>query len=124
MITKQCQMNWFDYYFRHCLLTGLYGIQSSFKNWLDLINGNYEEYVLLPGDCPFTECFRWFWHSLGADDVLSKQFLEELCDLVETYDLDENLIKFSFFDSNEEVIKSFEMSDTTRQTGIESNGDK
>ena len=51
--------------------------------WLDLLTGNYKDYALLPTDDPFKECYEWFWGSLGDDDTLPKQFIEELMQMME-----------------------------------------
>ncbi len=47
---------------------------------------NYQDYALLQTDDPFTECYQWFWVSLGEDDVYPKFFLEELMQMVNDID--------------------------------------
>lgn len=76
-------MNWYDYWIKHCWMTGWQSIRRSFQMWLDLLTGNYKDYALLPTDDPFKECYEWFWGSLGDDDTLPKQFIEELMQMME-----------------------------------------
>ena len=47
---------------------------------------NFEGYALLKTDDPFTECYEWFWVTLGEDDVYPKEFLEYLHQLVDDID--------------------------------------
>jgi len=71
-------MNWFEYYFGHCLQTGWREMWNNFKMWRDLISGNYENYALLKDDDPYEECYNWFWTSINLDETLPKEFLEHL----------------------------------------------
>ena len=83
-------------------MTGWQSIQSAFVIWLDLMRGNYENYVVLPDDCPFTECRDWFWVTLGEDNVYPKHFLEKLQAMVAAIDSGEvDLVNFSFEDWDE-----------------------
>jgi hypothetical protein len=50
------------------------------------MTGNYTNYALLKDDDPETECREWFWASLGEDEVLSKEFLEHLEELIRRID--------------------------------------
>ena len=79
-------LNWFDYYFSHCWMTGWQSIRSNFRMWGDLMGGNYEGYGLLKEDDPYTECLEWFWASLNEDDVYPKFFLEELLQIIDDID--------------------------------------
>lgn len=74
-------MNWFEYWIGHCWMTGWQTIASAFKMWVDLMTDNYDDYVLLKDDDPFTECYLWFWVTLGEDNTYPKEFLLELQDL-------------------------------------------
>jgi len=90
-------MNWFEYLVGHCWMRGWQSIGSAFRIWADLMGGNYKEYGILEEDDSLTECFSWFWWSLGEDTVYSKEFLEYLIQLaddvktgkVKTYSMDE-----------------------------------
>lgn len=80
-------------------MTGWQSIWSAFVIWLDLMRGNYENYVVLPDDCPFIECRDWFWASLGEDNVYPKHFLEKLQAMVAAIDSGEvDLVNFSLED--------------------------
>lgn len=95
------QLNWFEYWIGHCWMTGWQSIRGAFRIWCDLMTDNFKDYALLHTDDPFTECYEWFWVSLGEDDTYPKEFLEylrQLCHDIETgkektYPLDED-----FFD--------------------------
>jgi hypothetical protein len=76
-------MNWFEYLVGHCWMTGWQSIRGSYRIWKDLLTGNYKDYALMWYDDPFTECYEWFWGSLGEDDTLPKHFLEYLTQLAE-----------------------------------------
>ena len=79
-------MNWFDYYIRHCWMTGWQSIRGTFRIWCDLMTGNYKDYALLWYDDPYEECVSWFWGSLGEDETYPKEFLEYLQQMVEDID--------------------------------------
>jgi hypothetical protein len=95
------KLNWFEYYFQHCLVTGWAEIGNNFRMWRDLITGNYENYALLEEDDPYEECYDWFWTSINLDETLPKEFLEYLFEMVEKIDtgetklipIDENFIE-------------------------------
>jgi hypothetical protein len=76
-------MNLFEYYALHVLPTSMRSIASSFRNWKDLMTGNYAEYALLKSDDPFQECHGWFWATLGVDETLPRDFLDYLQELVQ-----------------------------------------
>jgi hypothetical protein len=75
---KKTTMNWWEYWIGHCWMTGWQTIGMSFRNWRDLMTGNYEGYALMFYDDPYEECYSCFWSYLGDDDVLPKDFLEGL----------------------------------------------
>lgn len=77
------KLNWWEYWIGHCWMTGWQNIGMAFRNWRDLMTGNYEGYGLLPEDDPYTECREWFWGTLGEDDVYPRHFLEELMQMVD-----------------------------------------
>lgn len=83
---KKTTLNWWEYYIQHCWMTGWQSIGLAFRNWRDLMTDNYQDYALLQTDDPFTECYQWFWVSLGEDDVYPKFFLEELMQMVNDID--------------------------------------
>ena len=61
------------------------------------MTGNYSDYTLLHTDNPFEECKELFWGTLGTDEVLSKNFLEYLRDLMRRIDAgEEKLIPVNF----------------------------
>ena len=107
-------MNWFEYYFGHCWMTGWQSIRGSFRIWSDLMTGNYKDYALMWYDDPYEECVDWFWGSLGDDDTLPKEFLEHLMQMAEDVrtgkekgiPLDED-----FFDRLEDLVKDVELDD-------------
>jgi hypothetical protein len=77
------KMNWFEYWIGHCWMSGWQSIRGAFRNWADLLSGNYADYALLKEDDPFTECLEWFWVSLGEDNTYPREFLEHLYQLSE-----------------------------------------
>ena len=99
-------MNQFEYLFRHCIPTGWRSIASAFRIWRDLMTDNFTNYAILDSDDPFEECHDWFWFSLGEDDVMPKEFLEYLIELVR--ELDEG--KAELIPLSEEFIDSLKRS--------------
>lgn len=73
----------FEYYWYYVIPTGIRQVGYIFKNWKDLMSGNYNDYVLLKDDDPFEECYNWFWANLNDDDLVEKEFLEYLDKIVE-----------------------------------------
>jgi len=80
---KKTKLSWWDYWVRHCWMTGWQSIRHSFQNWGDLMTGNWKDYALLNSDDPFEECYNCFWYDLGEDDTYPKEFLEYLQQMVE-----------------------------------------
>jgi len=80
---KKTTMNWWEYWIGHCWMTGWQTIRMSFRNWGDLMTGNYEGYALMFYDDPYEECYSTFWTYLGDDDVLPKDFLEGLMEMAD-----------------------------------------
>ncbi len=80
---NKIKLSWFDYYFSHCWMTGWQTISMSFRNWRDLMTGNYKDYALMFYDDPYEECYSCFWTYLGDDDILPKEFLESLMQMVD-----------------------------------------
>jgi hypothetical protein len=76
-------LNWWEYWIGHCWMTGWQTIGMSFRNWRDLMTGNYDGYALMFYDDPYEECYSYFWAYLGDDDVLPKEFLEHLMQMVD-----------------------------------------
>jgi hypothetical protein len=73
------------------------------------MTGNYKDYGLLPSDDPYTECYEWFWVSLGEDNTYPREFLEYLQQLV--YDIDtgkEKLIPMDMEKLDEELKELLE----------------
>lgn len=80
---RKTKMNWWDYWIGHCWMTGWQSINHSFRNWADLMTGNWKDYGLMFYDDPYEECYDCFWSYLGDDDTLPKEFLEHLQQMVE-----------------------------------------
>lgn len=75
-----------EYIFQHLIPTCVRSFGDNFKMWSDLMTDNYDPYVLLEDDDPFTECYNWFWVSINIDDTYPKEFLEylhKICDEVD-----------------------------------------
>ena len=95
---KKNTLNWWEYWVGHCWMTGWQTISMSFRNWRDLLTGNYKDYALMFYDDPYEECYSCFWTYLGDDDTLPKEFLESLMQMaddvetgkVKTYPLTED----------------------------------
>ena len=84
-------MTHFTYIADHLLPTWLSTWSYNFKVWADLLTNNYDRYVLLEEDDPYQECYEWFWASINIDDILSKEFLEELYQMID--DIDTGIVK-------------------------------
>jgi hypothetical protein len=101
------KLNWFEYYIQHCWMTGWQTIRISFRNWKDLMTGDYSGYALMWYDDPYEECYNTFWSYLGDDDVLPKEFLESLMKMAE--DLETGKVKTvpftqDMFDNVEDLV--------------------
>ena len=112
---EKTTLNWFEYWFGHCWMTGWQSIGDAFRIWQDLMSGNYEVYALpRTTEDPEAECIEWFWGSLGEDEVLPKSFLEYLMEMaedvrtgkVETVPLTED-----FFDRLKDLTDDVELDD-------------
>ena len=55
----------------------------NFRIWADLMTNNYDGYALLEEDDPYQECYEWFWAYINIDDTYSKEFLEELYQMID-----------------------------------------
>jgi hypothetical protein len=103
-------LNWWEYWIGHCWMTGWQSIRGAFRIWADLMTDNFADYSLLQTDDPFTECYEWFWVSLGEDECYPKEFLEYLMEMVDRIDrgeeklipMDEDFMK-SLRDLTEDV---------------------
>jgi hypothetical protein len=111
---KKNTLNWWEYWVGHCWMTGWQTISMSFRNWRDLLTGNYKDYALMFYDDPYEECYSCFWTYLGDDDTLPKEFLESLMQMaddvetgkVKTYPLTEDL-----FDRLKDLTDDVELGD-------------
>lgn len=83
---KITKLNWWEYWIGHCWMTGWQSIRGAFRIWRDLMTDNFKDYTLLHTDDPFTECYEWFWVSLGEDECYPKFFLEDLIELADRVD--------------------------------------
>lgn len=111
---RKTKLNWVEYWIGHCWMTGWQSIHGAFRIWRDLMTDNYTDYTLLHTDDPFTECYEWFWVSLGEDECYPKFFLEdlmEMCDRIEQGE--EKLIPLDedFFDRLKNLVKDVELDD-------------
>ena len=110
---EKTTLNWWEYWFGHCWMTGWQTIGEAFRIWQDLMSGNYEVYALpRTAEDPEEECIDWFWVSLGEDNVYPKEFLEHLMEMshdvmtgkIETVPVDED-----FFDRLEDLTDGVEI---------------
>jgi hypothetical protein len=93
-------MNYFQYYGQHVIPAGLKSFGYAFRNWVDCMTGNYEDYVSSDTQDPEEECCYWFWVALGEDTVLPKKFLDSFYDLVARVERgDVRLIPFDELDT-------------------------
>jgi hypothetical protein len=109
---KKTTMNWWEYWIGHCWMTGWQTIRMSFRNWRDLMAGNYKDYALMFYDDPYEECYNSFWAYLGDDDVLPKEFLEGLMEMADRIERgEEKLIPLNedFFDKLKELTENVEL---------------
>jgi hypothetical protein len=83
---NKTKMSWVEYIFTHVLPTWVQVFRMNFRIWADLITDNFDNYALLKDDDPFTECNLFFWEALNEDEVLPKEFLEELLQLADDVD--------------------------------------
>ena len=98
------KMNWWDYWINHCWMTGWQSINHSFRNWADLMTGNWKDYALMFYDDPYEECNDCFWSYLGEDDTLPKEFLEHLQQIVDRIDRgEEKLIPYDVEDLKKDM---------------------
>ena len=108
---RKTKMSWWDYWIGHCWFTGWQGINHSFRNWADLMTGNWDDYALMFYDNPFEECYDCFWSYLGEDDTLPKEFLEHLQQMVEDIESGkEKVIPFTkeMFDEIDNLVGDLE----------------
>jgi hypothetical protein len=109
---KKTKLSWWDYWINHCWMTGWQSISHSFRNWADLMTGNWKDYGLMWYDDPYKECVDCFWSYLGEDDTLPKEFLEHLQQLVEDIETGkEKLIPLDedYFDRMKDLVKDVEL---------------
>ena len=107
-------LNWWEYWIGHCWMTGWQSINHSFRNWADLMTGNWKDYALMSYDNPFEECRDCFWCYLGDDDTYPKEFLEHVMQMVEdietgkekVYPMDED-----FMNRLKDRVKDVELDD-------------
>jgi hypothetical protein len=112
---KGTKLNWWEYWIGHCWMTGWQSIHSAFKIWRDLITENFADYGILASvEDPFTECYEWFWVSLGEDDTYPKEFLEhlmEMCDRIERGEEELIPLDEDFFDRLKNLVEDVELDD-------------
>lgn len=78
-------LSWWEYYIGHCLGTGFQSFRHSIINWVDLVwlTDNQKNYTLTPNEDAFESCRGYFWDAVNIDEVLPKDFLESLLQMVE-----------------------------------------
>jgi hypothetical protein len=79
--------------------------------WRDLITGDYDKYTLLEEDTPFEECYNWFWTSINLDETYSKEFLEDLMQMVE--DIETGVVETIPADEVFRTLEELAQEDTT-----------
>lgn len=84
-------MTHLTYITQHLLPSWVRQWSCNFKIWSDLMTGNYEYYAVLEEDDPYQECYDWFWASINLDDILPKEFLESLYQMMD--DIDTGVVK-------------------------------
>ena len=84
-------MTHFDYITKHLLRAWVQQWTFNFKHWADLVTNNYEPYANPYGESPERECYEWFWASINMDETYTKEFLEELYQMVD--DIDSGVVK-------------------------------
>ena len=67
----------------HLLLAWVQQWTYNFRIWADLMTNRYDGYALLEEDDPYQECYEWFWAYINIDDTYSKEFLEELYQMID-----------------------------------------
>jgi len=87
---NKTKLSWFEYIWSCCIRQGWMNCWYAFKNWADLMGNNYKDYALLEDDDPLEMCILYFWDSL-EDETYSKEFLEELYQMVD--DIDSGKVK-------------------------------
>ena len=110
--TKKLKLNWWEYWIGHCWMTGWQSIHGAFRIWRDLMTDNFADYSLLKNDDPFTECYEWFWVSLGEDECYPRFFLEYLQQMVNDIETGkEKAIPMdeSFFDRLRELVEDVDL---------------
>ncbi len=110
--TKKVKLNWWEYWIGHCWMTGWQSIGGAFRIWSDLMTDNFADYSLLKNDDPFTECYEWFWVSLGEDNVYPREFLEYLQQMVDDIETGkEELIPLDedFFERLKELVADVDL---------------
>ena len=85
------KISWIEYIFTHLIPTWFQSFRGNFRIWKDLMTGNYKDYALMWYDDPYEECYEWFWTSINMDEVLGKDFLEHLQQMVD--DIDKGTVK-------------------------------
>lgn len=109
---RKTTLNWWEYWIGHCWMTGWQSIRGAFRIWCDLMTDNYADYSLLKDTDPFTECYEWFWVTLGEDDTYPKEFLEHLMEICDRIDRgEEKLIPLGedFFDRLKELTDDVDL---------------
>lgn len=90
-------MTHLEYITKHLLPSCVQSWTYNFRMWADLMTNNYEGYALLEEDDPEQECYEWFWTSINLDNTYTKEFLEELYQMVK--DIKSNNVVASRLDS-------------------------
>ena len=116
LLTDTLIMNNLEYYITHVFPTGFRSIRSSFRIWADLMSSNYKDYALLKDDDPEQECIEWFWATLGEDEVLPKEFLEYLLQMVD--DIDTGKVKTYPMEDVMKELKEWEYGEDDQELPI------
>lgn len=76
-------MTHYEYITKHLWRCWIQSWSYNFRIWADLMTSNYETYHNPYGESDEVECYEWFWSSINMDDTYTKEFLEEMCRLME-----------------------------------------
>ena len=94
-------MTYFEYFFTQVVTTWIESWNSNFRIWSDLMTGNYEPYALLEDDDPYQECYDLFWTAINLDEILEKDFVEDLYQMID--DINEGKVELLPFDLEKEL---------------------
>lgn len=72
-------MSWIKYIFEYLLFAGWREMGYNFRLWFILMTDGYDEIPLFDAE----DSYNYFWSSLNSDEILPKEFLEGLYQMVD-----------------------------------------